>query len=88
MSDNDEAFASKQAALEALIAADTDAVECEQAAIQLLRTKVYELFSQEPIFDLPVLDYVENRLKTTLCGDRPLRRCLSLSCFSNLSLRS
>ena len=70
MSDNNEAFANKQAALEALIAADTDAVECEQAAIQLLRTKVYKLFSQEPIFDLPVLDYVENRLKTTLCGDR------------------
>ena len=70
MSDNDEASATKQAALEALIAADTDTVECKQAAIQLLRTKVYELFSQEPIFDLPVLDYVENRLKTTLCGDR------------------
>ena len=70
MSDNDEAFANKQAALEVLIAADTDAVRCERAAIKLLRTKVYELFSQEPIFDLPVLDYVENRLKTTLCGDR------------------
>ena len=40
MSDNDEASATKQAALKALIAADTDSVDCKQAAIQLLRTKV------------------------------------------------